>query len=82
MVSSKSKKLIALELLQWGAFATALLVTAEKLAVATQQSGTGSYWLIVSVSIGYVAVITLLCWIPVKLYFQWMRTASFHNGEW
>ncbi|XP_058388847.1 transmembrane protein 236 [Diceros bicornis minor] len=71
MASGKLIKLLVFELLEFAAFSIPTLVTMEQFATAyqrtTNMSGRTYYWLIVSCSIGYVALVTLLIWIPIKV---------------
>lgn len=71
MVSGKTIKLVVFELLEFAAFSIPTLVIMEQFATAyhgarglSERTG---YWLIVSCSIAYVAVVTLLIWVPVKV---------------
>ncbi|KAI5761057.1 TMEM236-like protein [Gulo gulo luscus] len=71
MVSGRLIKLLIFELLEFAAFATPTLVIVEQFATAYQKKegspGKTHYWLIVSCSIAYVASVTLLVWVPVKV---------------
>ena len=75
-------KLFVLELLQWAACACPVFVTGAELGRVLDLKGQASYWLIVSVSIGYQAVVTLLLWLPVKILFQWYKKLDWKNDEW
>lgn len=76
-------KLFVLEFIQWAAFATPVFVTGSEFGLSENYKSTASlYWLVVSVSIGYVAGATLLVWLPVKLLFQWYKKIDFYNDEW
>ncbi|XP_026929344.1 transmembrane protein 236 [Acinonyx jubatus] len=71
MVSGKLIKLLVFELFEFAAFSIPTLVIVEQFAT-TYQTTTGSpekthYWLIVSCSIAYVASVTLLIWVPIKV---------------
>lgn len=69
--SGRLIKLLIFELLEFAAFATPTLVMMEQFASAYQKKagspGKTHYWLIVSCSIAYVASVTLLIWVPVKV---------------
>lgn len=71
MASGRLIKLLIFELLEFVAFATPTLVIVEQFATAYQKKagslGKTHYWLIVSCSIAYVASVTLLVWVPVKV---------------
>ncbi|XP_004860021.1 macrophage mannose receptor 1 isoform X6 [Heterocephalus glaber] len=73
MISGKIIKLVVFELLEFAAFSTPTLVTMEQFATAYHRAKNISertrYWLIISCSIAYVAVVTLLIWVPVKVLF-------------
>ncbi|XP_057589564.1 transmembrane protein 236 [Hippopotamus amphibius kiboko] len=71
MASGRLIKLLVFELLEFAAFCVPTLVIMEQFA-DTYQSTRGTpdkthYWLIVSCSIAYVALVTLLIWVPVKV---------------
>ncbi|XP_021582358.1 transmembrane protein 236 isoform X1 [Ictidomys tridecemlineatus] len=71
MASGKLIKLIVFELLEFAAFSVPTLVVMEQFATAYQRTRNASepthYWLIVSCSIAYVASVTLLIWVPIKV---------------
>ncbi|XP_031224916.1 transmembrane protein 236 [Mastomys coucha] len=69
MASGKIIKLVVFELLEFAAFSIPTLVIMEQFATAKQRTGSEKthYWLIVSCSIAYVAVVSLLIWVPVKV---------------
>ncbi|KAM8959965.1 transmembrane protein 236 [Lycaon pictus] len=71
MVSGRIIKLLVFELLEFAAFSTPTLVIMEQFASAYQSltgtPGKTHYWLIVSCSIAYVASVTLLIWVPIKV---------------
>lgn len=71
MASGKLVKLLVFELLEFAAFSVPTLVVMEQFATAYQRTSNIAwrthYWLIVSCSIAYVALVTLLVWIPVKV---------------
>ncbi|XP_012516379.1 PREDICTED: transmembrane protein 236 [Propithecus coquereli] len=71
MASGRLIKLVVFELLEFAAFSVPTLVIMEQFATAYQRTRTVSekthYWLIVSCSIAYVAVVTLVIWVPVKV---------------
>uniref|UniRef100_M3YJV0 Uncharacterized protein n=1 Tax=Mustela putorius furo TaxID=9669 RepID=M3YJV0_MUSPF len=71
MASGRLIKLLIFELLEFVAFVTPTLVIVEQFATAYQKKagspGKTHYWLIVSCSIAYVASVTLLVWVPVKV---------------
>uniref|UniRef100_A0A8C5ZNP9 Transmembrane protein 236 n=1 Tax=Marmota marmota marmota TaxID=9994 RepID=A0A8C5ZNP9_MARMA len=71
MASGKLIKLIVFELLEFAAFSVPTLVVMEQFATAYQTTRNVSepthYWLIVSCSIAYVASVTLLIWVPIKV---------------
>ncbi|KAM4828521.1 transmembrane protein 236 [Thomomys bottae] len=71
MASGRIIKLVVFELLELAAFCIPTLVMMEQFASAYQKTR-GSldkthYWLIVSCSIAYVASVTLLIWVPIKV---------------
>ncbi|XP_048223745.1 transmembrane protein 236 [Perognathus longimembris pacificus] len=71
MASGRIIKLVVFELLELAAFSIPTLVIMEQFATAYQRTR-GSldkthYWLIVSCSIAYVASVTLLIWVPIKV---------------
>ncbi|XP_068942193.1 transmembrane protein 236 [Petaurus breviceps papuanus] len=71
MVSGKSIKLLVYEILEFAAFSIPTLMVTEQFASAFQGTKNSTektcYWLIVSISIAYVALVTLIVWIPVKI---------------
>lgn len=71
MASGRIIKLVVFELLQFAAFSIPTLVTVEQFASAYQRTRETPekthYWLIVSCSIAYVASVSLLIWVPVKV---------------
>uniref|UniRef100_A0A8C3YK16 Transmembrane protein 236 n=1 Tax=Catagonus wagneri TaxID=51154 RepID=A0A8C3YK16_9CETA len=71
MASGKLIKLLVFELLEFAAFCIPTLVIMEQFATASQNTRKTPerthYWLVVSCSIAYVALVTLLIWIPVKV---------------
>ncbi|XP_047597148.1 transmembrane protein 236 [Lutra lutra] len=71
LASGRLIKFLIFELLEFVAFATPTLVIMEQFATAYQKKAGGlgktHYWLIVSCSIAYVASVTLLVWVPVKV---------------
>ncbi|XP_003786828.1 transmembrane protein 236 [Otolemur garnettii] len=71
MASGRLIKLLVFELLEFAAFSVPTLVIMEQFATAYQGTRTISekthYWLIVSCSIAYVALVTLVIWVPVKV---------------
>ncbi|XP_062066508.1 transmembrane protein 236 isoform X2 [Lepus europaeus] len=71
MASGRLIKLVVFELLEFAAFSIPTLVIMEQFATAYQRTRNASekthYWLIVSCSIAYVAVVSLLIWVPVKV---------------
>ncbi|XP_006894363.1 PREDICTED: transmembrane protein 236 [Elephantulus edwardii] len=71
MVSGRLIKLVVFELLEFAAFSVPTLVIMEQFATAYHSKRNASekthYWLIVSCSIAYVASVTLLIWVPVKV---------------
>ncbi|XP_012863571.1 transmembrane protein 236 [Echinops telfairi] len=71
MASGRLIKLVVFELLELAAFAIPTLVIMEQFATAYQKTRMVAekthYWLIVSGSIAYVASVTLLIWVPVKV---------------
>nr|XP_002125397.3 transmembrane protein 236-like [Ciona intestinalis] len=79
-IRPKLVKQIVAEVTQWAAFATPLFVTGVEFGKLEQMKA--SYWLVVSVTIGYVAASTLLLWLPVKLVFDWMKLLTWFNGQW
>ncbi|KAL6069272.1 hypothetical protein STEG23_019731, partial [Scotinomys teguina] len=71
MFSGRVIKLVVFELLEFAAFSIPTLVVMEQFATAYQTTKNASdkthYWLIVSCSIAYVAAMSLLIWVPVKV---------------
>ncbi|XP_012604125.2 transmembrane protein 236 [Microcebus murinus] len=71
MASGRLIKLVVFEFLEFAAFSVPTLVIMEQFAKAYQDTRTASdrthYWLIVSCSIAYVALVTLVIWVPVKV---------------
>ncbi|XP_047377367.1 transmembrane protein 236 [Sciurus carolinensis] len=71
MASGRLIKLMVFELLEFAAFSVPTLVIMEQFATAYQRTRNMSdrthYWLIVSCSIAYVASVTLLIWVPIKV---------------
>ncbi|KAM9683098.1 transmembrane protein 236 [Dama dama] len=71
MASGKLIKLLVFELLEFTAFCVPTLVIMEQFAVTYYTTrhppDKTRYWLIVSCSIAYVASVTLLIWVPVKV---------------
>lgn len=71
MVSGRKIKLVFFELLEFAAFSVPTLVIMEQFAAAYQKTRNGAerthYWLIVSCSIAYVAAVSLLIWVPIKV---------------
>ncbi|XP_005081320.1 transmembrane protein 236 [Mesocricetus auratus] len=71
MASGKIIKLVFFELLEFAAFSIPTLVIMEQFATSYQSTKISSdrthYWLIVSCSIAYVAVVSLLIWVPIKV---------------
>lgn len=69
MASGKIIKLVVFELLEFAAFSIPTIVIMEQFATANQRTKTERthYWLIVSCSIAYVAVVSLFIWVPVKV---------------
>ena len=74
----KLVKIIVLEFIQWAALASTVFVTAQKLATVYPFD----YWVVIAVSIGYVAASTLIIWIPVKLVFQWKKWWTLFQNRW
>ncbi|KAM7157890.1 transmembrane protein 236 [Molossus nigricans] len=71
MASGRLIKLVVFELLEFAAFSIPTLVVVEQFATAYQSSRNRAekthYWLIVSCSIAYVASVSLLIWVPIKV---------------
>ncbi|XP_051006855.1 transmembrane protein 236 [Acomys russatus] len=71
MASGKIIKLVVFELLEFAAFSIPTLVIMEQFANAYQETKFAGdrthYWLIVSCSIAYVALVSLLIWVPIKI---------------
>ncbi|XP_036614634.1 transmembrane protein 236 [Trichosurus vulpecula] len=71
MVSGKLIKFLVYEILEFAAFSIPTIVVAEQFASAFQGTKNSAektfYWLIVSISVAYVALVTLIVWIPVKV---------------
>ncbi|ELW47395.1 transmembrane protein 236 [Tupaia chinensis] len=71
MASGRLIKLVIFELLQFAAFSVPTLVIMEQFATAyhtaRRMTERTHYWLIVASSIAYVASVTLLIWVPVKI---------------
>ncbi|XP_008822327.1 transmembrane protein 236 [Nannospalax galili] len=72
MFSGKIVKLVLFELLEFVAFIIPTLVIMEQFATAYQRTRSTPdrthYWLIVSCSIAYVAAVSLLIWVPTKVF--------------
>jgi len=75
-------KLLTLEFLQWCGFASPVFFTAAELGRVLSLYNNTSYWLVVSISIGYVAASTLIIWLPIKILFQWYKKVDIHNDDW
>ncbi|XP_001509286.2 transmembrane protein 236 [Ornithorhynchus anatinus] len=77
MVSGRLVKLVVFELLELAAFSVPTLVVTEQFAAALQGTRNRNektvYWLGVSCSIAYVALVTLVVWVPVKVLFYRKR---------
>ncbi|XP_049737862.1 transmembrane protein 236 [Elephas maximus indicus] len=71
MASGRLIKLVVFELLEFAAFSIPTLVIVEQFASVYQRTRNIAektyYWLIVSCSIAYVASVTLLIWVPIKV---------------
>nr|XP_048317111.1 transmembrane protein 236 [Myodes glareolus] len=71
MVSGRIIKLVFFELLEFAAFSVPTLVMMEQFAASYQnimnRADRTHYWLIVSCSIAYVAAVSLLIWVPIKV---------------
>ncbi|KAL4699323.1 hypothetical protein H8959_011980 [Pygathrix nigripes] len=71
MASGRLIKFVVFELLEFAAFSIPTLVIMEQFATAyqgaTARSDNTPYWLIVSCSVAYVALVTLLIWVPVQI---------------
>ncbi|XP_054446484.1 transmembrane protein 236 [Pteronotus mesoamericanus] len=71
MASGSLIKLLVFELLEFAAFSIPTLVIMEQFATAYQMTRDRAekthYWLIVSCSIAYVASVSLLIWVPMKV---------------
>ncbi|CAK6432796.1 unnamed protein product [Pipistrellus nathusii] len=71
MASGRLIKLLVFELLEFAAFCIPTLVIVEQFATAYQSLRNTRekthYWLIVSCSIAYVASVSLLIWVPIKV---------------
>lgn len=71
MVSGRIIKLVFFELLEFAAFSVPTLVMMEQFAASYQKTMNRAdrthYWLIVSCSIAYVAAVSLLIWVPIKV---------------
>lgn len=81
MPSRKTAKLVAVELLQFAAFAAPPLTVLERFASLVRlHNGLTSYWLTVAVSIAYVTSATLLVWLPLKYVVRKRRTSE--NQQW
>lgn len=80
MASWRIIKLVVFELLQFAAFSIPTLVIVEQFATAYQSTRDvrekTHYWLIVSCSIAYVASVSLLIWVPVKVLLYKKRHLS------
>lgn len=71
MASGSLIKLLVFEILEFAAFSVPTLVIMEQFATADQvtrnRADKTHYWLIVSCSIAYVASVSLLIWVPMKV---------------
>ncbi|XP_036916621.1 transmembrane protein 236 [Sturnira hondurensis] len=71
MASGRLIKLLVFEILEFAAFSIPTLVIMEQFAAAYQMTRNGAdkthYWLIVSCSVAYVASVSLLIWVPIKV---------------
>ncbi|XP_045714006.1 transmembrane protein 236 [Phyllostomus hastatus] len=71
MASGSLIKLLVFEILEYAAFSIPTLVIMEQFATAYQVTRNRAekthYWLIVSCSIAYVASVSLLVWVPIKV---------------
>ncbi|XP_043821320.1 transmembrane protein 236 [Dromiciops gliroides] len=71
MVSGKLIKLLVYEILEFVSFSAPTIVVAEQFASAYQRTKNVTektyYWLVVSISIAYVALLALVLWVPVKV---------------
>lgn len=81
-----------MEAFQLAAFSTPIFVTGQRLAskecsngeeaCPPTQTDPTSYWLFISAIIAYVAGITLLIWIPTKLFITWKKIYRPYEGLW
>lgn len=69
MTSGRIIKLVVFELLEFAAFSIPTIVIVEQFATAYEKKTAEEtyYWLIVSCSIAYVASVSLLIWVPIKV---------------
>ncbi|ELK16955.1 transmembrane protein 236 isoform X2 [Pteropus alecto] len=71
MTSGRIIKLVVFELLEFAAFSIPTIAIVEQFATAYQRTRHEHektyYWLIVSCSIAYVASVSLLIWVPIKV---------------
>lgn len=73
-----------MEVFQWCAFATPLFVTGQRLAMKDwgEQPNNQSYMLIIWAMIAYVAMVTLIVWLPVKIFIVWKKIWRPYEGFW
>lgn len=94
MPSSKTIKKLCLEAFQIAAFSTPIFVTGQKFATkacyesdptgkCVNSSASGQeYWLYISAIIAYVAGVTLLLWLPLKVLVVWKKIVRPYEGLW
>ncbi|TRY97697.1 hypothetical protein DNTS_035494 [Danionella cerebrum] len=82
MISGKTIKLVLYELLEFACFCVPVFVLMERFAsiIRFVKNSTTAYWLIVAVSLAYVASVTLFVWLPLKyLSFKTQRFSEVTN---
>ncbi|XP_053739634.1 transmembrane protein 236-like [Synchiropus splendidus] len=83
MTPGKTVKLVVFETLQFAALMTTVLVVLERFArIIGGGSRSASYWLVVAVSIAYVATATLLVWAPLKYLMLKQRRSLTDVDHW
>ncbi|KAM8838425.1 transmembrane protein 236 [Synchiropus picturatus] len=83
MTPGKTVKFVVFETLQFAALMTTVLVVLERFArIIGGGSRSASYWLVVAVSIAYVATATLLVWAPLKYLMVKQRSSLTDVDHW
>nr|XP_039267533.1 uncharacterized protein LOC120342669 [Styela clava] len=82
----KLMKKIFLEAFQWTAFATPIFINGQRLAAkeCTPELGCDNteYWLLIAGIIAYVTGITLVLWLPVKIFIVWKKVFRPYEDLW